>query len=99
VSRWIRTPRAKPTRSNHESAASRTRRREAAIECIVYSERRSREQQPSHPISAVLLKALQEAGAAKATRAPPLTQAQVDRVVAILRLAGSRAQSWGASER
>jgi hypothetical protein len=50
----------------------------------------SRTQRLHHPASAVVLEDLQKAGAAKAEGAPPLSHAQVDRIVAILRQAGSR---------
>lgn len=45
---------------------------------------------PRSPVPPVVLEDLQKAGAVKAEGAPPLSQAQVDRIVAILRQADSR---------
>ncbi|MER7657176.1 helix-turn-helix domain-containing protein [Streptomyces albidoflavus] len=50
----------------------------------------SRTRRPHHPASPAVLEDLRKAGAAKAEGAPPLSQAQVDRIVAILRQAGSQ---------
>ncbi|MFE4061556.1 helix-turn-helix domain-containing protein [Streptomyces sp. NPDC059096] len=53
----------------------------------------SRTQLPRHPTSPAVLEDLRKAGAAKAEGAPPLSQAQVDLIVAILRHAGSQASA------
>lgn len=50
----------------------------------------SRTRRPPHPAPPAVLEDLRKAGAAKAEGAPPLSQAQVDRIVAILRRAGSQ---------
>lgn len=52
----------------------------------------ARSRKPRRPESPTLLASLRRAGAAKAEGAPPLTQAQIDRIVAILRLAGPRSR-------
>lgn len=53
----------------------------------------SRTRRPRHPASPVVLEDLRKAGAAKADGASPLSQSQVDRLVAILRRAGSQASA------
>lgn len=53
----------------------------------------SRTRRPHHPAPPAVLEDLRKAGAAKAEGAPPLSQAQVDRIVAILRQAGSQASA------
>lgn len=53
----------------------------------------SRTRWPRHPAPPVALEDLRKAGAAKAEGAPPLSQAQVDRIVAILRREGSQASA------
>ncbi|GAA4089559.1 hypothetical protein GCM10022284_27420 [Streptomyces hundungensis] len=57
------------------------------------SQSASRPPWPRRPTSPAVLEDLRKAGAAKAEGAPPLSQAQVDLIVAILRRAGSQASA------
>lgn len=51
-----------------------------------------RQRRPRRPTPPAVLTALREAGAEKARGAPPLSRAQIDKIVAILRQAGDESQ-------
>lgn len=71
----------------HRNACTSSASAEAAR---ISTETAPQPHKPRSPVPPVVLEDLQKAGAAKAEGAPPLSQAQVDRIVAILRQAGSR---------
>lgn len=78
------------------SDVPRSARRSAATTVSVEhadNQSASRTRWPRHPASPAVLENLRKAGAAKAEGAPPLSQAQVDQIVAILRQAGSQASA------
>lgn len=78
------------------SDVPRSARRSAATTVSVEhadNQSASRTRWPRHLASPAVLENLRKAGAAKAEGAPPLSQAQVDQIVAILRQAGSQASA------